>query len=148
MNLTEHFRLDEFTRSNIAKISGIPNIPSAAHIENLRLLCVNVLEPVRSLVGAPVIISSGYRSPLLNRHPEIKGARNSQHQTGRAADFSVKGLTTQQLFELIVNSEIQYDQIIQEFDKWVHISYSDKPRRNALVAKRLNNKVKYTIWKK
>lgn len=148
MQLTKNFTLAELTRSDIARRNNIPNAPNAAQVDNLRLLCVNVLQPVRDLFGVPVFVSSGYRSPALNRHPEIRGARNSQHQTGRAADFTIKGYTVQEVFEKIIASDILFDQIIQEFDRWVHISFAPNPRRQALVATRKDKKVKYSIYKK
>jgi len=146
MQLSEHFTLSEMVRSANALKYGIKNVPNAQQVENLKLLCINVLEPVRSLVGAPVFVSSGFRCRELNRHKSIGGARNSQHQTGRAADISVKGLTSVQLFEMIVKSDIQFDQIIEEFGDWVHISFSTNPRRSMLIATKINNEVKYTKY--
>lgn len=146
MNLSPNFTLHEMTRSATAAKYGIKNIPNASHVENLRLLCTNILQPLRDLLGVPVTISSGYRCKALNRI--IGGARNSQHQTGRAADLSVKGFTTEQLFQLIVDSNLEYDQVIEEFGEWIHISFSEKPRKIALIAKRVNGRVIYTTHKK
>ena len=91
MQLSEHFMLSEFTRSSTAERLGICNELDpfcSAHkdiIANLRNLCEQVLEPLRSYVRQPIIISSGYRSPALNQ--ALRGAPRSQHLTGEAADI-------------------------------------------------------------
>ena len=93
MQLSEHFSLSEFTRSATATERGIsnnldPQNPAhAAIIANLRNLCEQVLEPLRAFARQPIIISSGYRSPALNR--AVGGAKNSQHLTGEAVDIRI-----------------------------------------------------------
>ncbi|MGL4640863.1 MAG: D-Ala-D-Ala carboxypeptidase family metallohydrolase [Shewanella sp.] len=147
MKLTDNFYLSEFTRSNTAKAHGIDNTPTPAQVANLKRLCERVMQPIRDKFGR-LDVSSGFRSKRVNRHRSIKGARNSQHETGSAADFRIEGMTVQEAFEAIINSGIEYDQIIQEFDRWVHISYSDNPRQQALVAtKDANDKTVYTNYK-
>ena len=84
MLLTEHFRLSEFTRSGVAIRLGIDNKASAAAAENLRQLCIHVLEPLRRRFGV-LRITSGYRCQRLNR--VVGGVRNSQHLLGQAADI-------------------------------------------------------------
>jgi zinc D-Ala-D-Ala carboxypeptidase len=131
-NLTAHFTLEEMTVSQTAARSEIDNTPSKREIEALRLLCVNVLEPLRISLGVPVIVSSGYRSPRLNRL--VGGSANSQHMKGEAADIHVNSLSIQALFEAIRDSNLPYDQLIQEFDSWVHVSFSNRNRRQAIYA--------------
>lgn len=145
MKLSLNFNLEEFTTSETAIRKGIDNIPSDEIIANIIFLCSNVLEPLEELINKQIIISSGYRSEELNS--EIGGAKNSQHVEGKAADIKVKDISTEDLFQIIIKSEIEYDQIIQEFDRWIHISYNKgKNRKQKLRAtKDQNNKTIYTI---
>jgi len=145
MKLSLNFNLEEFTNSETAIRKGINNKPSEEIVLNLQLLCLNVLEPIEKLINKQIIISSGYRSKELNS--EIGGAKNSQHVEGKAADIKVKDISTEDLFQIIIKSEIEYDQIIQEFDRWIHISYNKgKNRKQKLRAtKDQNNKTIYTI---
>ncbi|RYU94119.1 D-Ala-D-Ala carboxypeptidase family metallohydrolase [Emticicia agri] len=143
MNLSPHFTLAEMIRSESASRHGIDNTPNATQTKNLQNLCINVLEPLRTLVGKPINVSSGFRNPTLNSL--IGGSPTSQHMKGEAADISVEGFTTEQLFLLIISSSLPFDQIIQEFNSWVHISYKKTNRREALrVTKNAQNKTVYT----
>ena len=128
MKLTEHFTLEEFTRSQTATDKHIPNNPNAMQISNLTNLCVNVLEPLHNILNQSIFISSGFRSVKLNR--AVGGVPNSQHQTGEAADIDAKPISPQALFDIIRNSTIPFDQLILEFDKWVHISFKIIGNRN------------------
>ena len=147
MQLTPHFSLEEMVFSQQATRLGINNIPNESHIAALKALCEHILEPLRNKVGKPIHVTSGYRSPDLNR--AIGGAPTSQHMKGEAADIAVEGLNAQALFETIRDSDFPYDQLIQEFDNWVHVSYSVKQqRRRALYAYRdKNNLVKHSETK-
>lgn len=131
-NLSPNFTLEELVYSNTANSKGISNIPNAEVKANLIVLAQN-LELVRSLLNTPILISSGYRSPELNK--AVKGAASSQHVLGQAVDFtSPKFGTPRQIIEKIKGSNIEYDQLILEFDKWVHISFTNKTnRKQALV---------------
>jgi hypothetical protein len=80
-----------------------------------------------------MIISSGYRNPRLNSHPLINGAPNSQHTTGQAVDFKIKGMSPKQIVEVIQNSNIEFDQLINEYDKWVHISFVKGKNRKQIL---------------
>ena len=119
MNLTEHFTLNEMTFSEIALRSGISNSPDKIIIGNLTRLA-QLLERVRSLLNRPIHINSAYRS--LNVNKLVGGQPNSQHCLGCAADIKVGGLTPDLVMKAIIHSDIQYDQIIREYDAWVHIS--------------------------
>lgn len=85
MQLSPHFYLDEFLRSEYAARHGIDMTPSSKVVANLALLCRDVLEPIRALVGGPLVITSGYRPEALNT--AIGGAPNSDHIRGLSADF-------------------------------------------------------------
>lgn len=130
MNLSEHFTQAELTISETAARQGVDNTPDAHVLQNLKTLAAT-LEQVRSLVGKPVNVTSGYRSPAVNKL--VGGAVNSAHMSGLAADINVNGYTPRQLAMLIRDSNIMYDQLILEYDRWVHIGLSDEaPRRQAL----------------
>jgi hypothetical protein len=131
MNLSEHFTLEELVASQIAARRRIDNRPPPAIIENLRRVAA-VLEKVRALVGRPVTVSSGYRSPALNS--AAGGARESAHLQGLAADITVSGLAPKDLARAIVNAGIEFDQLIYE-GTWVHIGLAaGKPRGQVLTA--------------
>jgi len=140
--LTPHFTLEEMTASPTARANGIDNTPTAKQIEALTLLCIKTLEPLRVAIGKPIRVNSGYRCRALNKR--VGGARTSQHQKGEAADIEVKGMTAQQLFDFILKSGICFDQVIQEFDSWVHISFSaTQERRQAFMARAKNGRTVY-----
>lgn len=119
MQLSEHFTLEEMTQSQIGARHGIDNTPSDQEIDNLKRVCA-MLEKVRALVGKPITVTSGYRAEAIN---SLLGSKNtSQHRLGCAADIKVAGMPIKQLFDAIIQSDIEYDQIILEYDAWVHIS--------------------------
>lgn len=128
-----NFSISELIHSDIAvrdKINNMPDINSLDCMLNLIYYC---LQPIRDKLGKPMIITSGYRCNILNKHPEIKGAANSQHTKGQAVDFVVKGMTVQQIVSFIEQSGIEYDQLINEYDKWVHISYNKNNNRKKVL---------------
>lgn len=123
--LGEFFTLEEFTRSSKATQLGIKNEPTAEHIENMRDLVREILDPVRHIVGK-IVLTSGYRSPELS--VAVGGGAGSQHGKGQAADIYHEDLDA--LFELIKEDFI-YDQVILEsldtprgIVRWVHVSYA------------------------
>jgi len=142
VKLSEHFTLEEMLQSRTASRLGILNVPSSAQIlHRLAYLCEGVLEPVRKHFGVPVIIASGYRSPALNKR--VGGAQKSQHVTGQAADIHVFGVHPKVVAEWI-RDNLDVDQVILEYNDWVHVSYVYNGNRNeALTAKRVNNKTQY-----
>lgn len=130
MNLSKHFTLAELTYSDTARKLGIKNLPTTEQIQNLGCLVQNVLEPLRVMLDKPILVTSGFRNELLNK--KIGGSTNSQHTQGRAADIQVQGLTPEELYKYIKNSDLIYDQLILEITKngkWVHISYNKKFNR-------------------
>ena len=140
MNLTEHFSLAELVSSQVATRKGIDNTPGPAIVISLKRLAA-LLEQVRALVGAPITVSSGYRSPALNR--AVGGAASSAHVLGLAADISTNKLAPKALALLIRQSGILFDQLIYE-GTWVHIGLSaGAPRRQVLTAKFAGGGVSY-----
>ena len=140
MNLSPHFSLAELVSSQVATRKGIDNAPAPAIVANLTRLAA-LLEQVRALVGAPIAISSGYRSPALNK--AVGGAANSAHVLGLAADISMVKLTPKVLALLIWQSDIAFDQLIYE-GTWVHIGLSTGAlRRQVLTAKFAGGSVSY-----
>lgn len=128
MQLSQHFHLREFTRSQTAARRGIDNQPDQPAINALVMLCDTLLEPVRRNFGRPVVINSGYRSPALNR--AIGGARGSQHVLGEAADIEIHGIANADL-ALWIAGKLPFDQLILEAhvpgdpaSGWVHVSLS------------------------
>ena len=125
-----HFTMSELLKSDIAEKYNISNIPDKQSLDNMLILICECLEPIRLYINKPMIISSGYRSPRLNGHPLINGAQNSQHVTGQAVDFTIKGMTPKQIIEKIKASGVQVDQCINERNCWVHVSYNKGKNRN------------------
>lgn len=131
MNLTDHFTLEELTHSEAATRKAINNKPPSDVLPKLITLAQG-LEKVRSLLGVPVIISSGYRSPAVNQ--AVGGSRTSAHCEGRAADFiAPKFGDPKEVAKAIRDSDIQFDQIIHE-GGWVHIAFGGQERRQVLTA--------------
>lgn len=144
IKLSENFSLSEF----VVTATGIENIPGPMEVENIRALVQNILQPLRNAVArryqttdVAVIITSGYRSPLVNS--AIGGSSTSQHKTAEASDFHVKVngriLTNQEVIDVIKMERLPYDQLIDEQlkgKKWVHVSYSKNGGRRQLMTAR------------
>lgn len=123
LQLTRHFRLSEFTRSQTADAHGIDNTPSLVVVSNLQHLCQQVLEPLRLWAGKPIIINSGYRCPQLNTL--VGGVPNSQHQSGEAADIRLSDKATGQLYAEYILDHCRFDQLLFESNghsHWLHVS--------------------------
>lgn len=134
MHLTPHFTLEELTASQIAAREGLDNTPGTEALANLKALC-SLLEQVRDLVGVPILVSSGFRCAELNRR--LGGATNSAHTRGLAADICTSASSPRELAERIRDSGLMFDQLILEFDRWVHLAVAvDKPRREVLTIRR------------
>jgi len=131
MNLTEHFTLEEFVHSGIARVFSIPNDPPEGMIDKMRNTCEG-LERIRLLLKKPIIITSGYRSQDLNK--AVNGSKFSQHMVGEAADIICPGLTVHQVALVIRDNAalIGFDQLIKENNgsgvEWIHVSFSDRSR--------------------
>ncbi len=149
MQLSAHFTLREFTRSQTAERLGIDNTPPPEVVENLRVLCAEILEPLRIAVG-PITVTSGYRCPELNKR--IGGSATGQHPLGQAADIECFRISTRQLAEAVIRCNLRFDQLILEGAKdndpsagWVHVSYrkDGKNRGQVLTATFTNGKATY-----
>ena len=132
MNLTRNFSLLELTKSDTAIRRGIDNEPNADQIDKLKLLCENILQPVRDHFGR-VKVTSGFRSVALCE--AIGSSANSQHAKAEAADFECPGVDNVALFDWI-KSNLEPDQLILEFytpgepnSGWIHCSWIPEGRR-------------------
>lgn len=137
----KNFRLSEFFASSAADKNGIRNEPSpderAAIERNINLLVDNVLDPVRDKFCAPVIITSGYRCPQVNKL--VGGVNNSQHMSGRAADFHVKGFTCLMMRQVFLDiyDTMDFDQLIYYRSKnFIHVSYAENANRHEAFLKK------------
>ena len=126
MKLSKNFTLEEFIRSSTAERMGIDNVPKDEEvIENMRALCLEVLQPLRDYMGAPIHINSGYRCKALNE--ALDGVKGSQHLSGQAADIHVEN--TEHLLKMMhfIMDETDFDQLIWEKNKagvqWLHVSH-------------------------
>lgn len=137
MKLSEHFSLEELTASEIAERKNLNNTPNASEILNLTRLAA-FLEKVRSILGTPIIINSAFRSKAVN--DAVGSKDSSQHRIGCAADIRTLTMKPDQICRAIINSDLKYDQLIREFDSWVHISIPNtqetEPRQQSLIIDR------------
>lgn len=131
MNLSAHFTLEELTFSEYAARNGLKNDPPPRIVENLQFLAER-LEEVRALLRVPMRITSGFRSDAVNA--AVGGSLTSQHRFGLAADFvAMEFGSPYEVAKAIEASGLQFDQLIHEFGRWVHISFVRRePRRQAL----------------
>ena len=137
MQLSKHFTLEEFEKSQTATRKGITNKAGSGEIKNLTDLCYEVLEPVRIKFDKPVIITSGYRSPELCE--AIGSKPTSQHTSGNATDFEVLGCSNLEV-ALWIQNNCDFDQLILEFWKdddpnagWIHCSFNDGSNRKQVL---------------
>lgn len=128
IQLSPHFKLSEFTKSNTATRLGIDNTPEQWHIDNMIDLCKYVLEPVRLHFKKPVRVNSGYRSPELCQ--AIGSSPRSNHTIGAAADIEIYGVPNIKIFEFIAK-HLNFKELIAEYfgpnpnDGWVHVAYQN-----------------------
>jgi hypothetical protein len=149
MNLSPNFTLKELTRSDAATRLGLDNQPNDEALENLKLLCEKVLQPVRDHFGKSVTVNSGYRSPESNA--AVGGSKTSDHCKGQAADIEIDGLPNPELAQWIMDN-LEYTQLILEFyvpggdpnAGWVHVSYDpNNLKKQELTAVRVAGKTQY-----
>ena len=141
IRLSVNFYLNEFVISQEAERHGYKNQPNEKQIENLRLLCINVLQPLRDIIAVPIFINSGFRSFDVNA--SVGGKFNSQHLEGKAADFIVPTMNLVDVFNIIMQ-RLSFDQLIYEFGKWIHVSWNEEKNRNeVLLSKKVYGKTVY-----
>lgn len=133
MNLSRSFTLAEMCKSQTAINRGWDNTAKGDNLENLKALCVNVLQPLRDHFNLPVAVISGYRRANVNR--AVGGRFNSQHLVGEAADIEIFGVSNADVWRFIV-AKLPHDQCIAEYLEknnpnagWVHVSYSRQNNR-------------------
>lgn len=120
MNL--NFQISELIHSDTAIKYNINNMPDINSLDNMLNLIIYCLQPIRDKIKKPMIITSGYRNTEVNRL--VGGNPTSQHKKGQAVDFIIKDMTPKQIVDFIKKNGIEYDQLINEYDKWVHVSYN------------------------
>lgn len=136
MNLSSHFTLEEMVFSETAVRHGVDNTPTPAIVDRLKHTALG-LEAVRIRLGAPILVSSGYRSQALERvlkrkHPTW--VSTSDHVNGDAVDFICPGFGSPSTAVCaLLDSGIAYDQLILEFNRWVHMSFAPRMRGEVLV---------------
>jgi len=145
MKLSKYFTQDEFEQSETAARKGICNtMPEDVKI-NAALLCKNILDPIRIYYKKPLVITSGFRCKKLNKL--IGGAATSQHCFGKAVDFMVPGVKLETIFNDIATGKIKinenFDQLIFEFGKWIHVSRDTHPRKQKFEALYADKNVVY-----
>ena len=159
MQLSKHFQLKEFTKSQIAARNGINNTPHSGDVKNLENLCYEILEPVRAKFDEkPVIINSGFRCLEVNRL--LGSSDSSQHTKGQACDFEIAGVPNIKV-AYWVQANVDFDQLILEFWNpesgdgnigWIHVSYNEKGsnRKQVLTfdGKSYTNGLPEMKWKK
>lgn len=137
MRLTTNFTLAELTVTS----TGIANTPAPAEIVHLRNLAEKILQPLRDDLRRPVLVNSAFRSERVNR--TVGGTATSQHRLGQAADIRVDGMTSRALAQRIIDLGLPFDQVIEEFGRWVHVSYGPRHRRQVLTAVKRGGRTVY-----
>ena len=148
MQLSANFSLHEMSKSETALRMGFDNTPTKEAEAHLKLLCDNILQPVRNHYGKGVKINSAYRSPESNA--AVKGSKTSDHCKGMAADIEIPGVPNAELAEYI-KANYKFKQLILEFytpgipdSGWVHVSYDPNNLKNeCLTATKQNGKTVY-----
>ena len=132
IKLSPNFSLEELTITSHREFENVPNPDQINNLERL----AELLEQVKKAVGnKPIMVNSGFRSLQVNN--AVGSKPTSQHCLGCAADIRVPGMTPDEVVQAIRASNIQYDQLIREFDSWTHISVPNtpnlQPRKQALI---------------
>ena len=138
--MTPHFTLDELTHTDHRTLDNTPNETELANIQRL----AEFLEEVKTVLGGkPIMVNSAFRSKAVN---DAVGSKDtSQHRIGCAADIRVPGMTPDQVVRAIIASDLGFDQVIREFDRWTHVSIPNtpeaKPRKQALIIDKAGTRV-------
>lgn len=130
MKLTEHFTLEEFTHSLTASKLKIDNSVPGDLMHNVQFTAAQ-LELVRKVLGTPIIITSGYRCSVLNSR--VGGVATSAHTRGLAVDFKSSFGTPEEICRRLIEAGVQFDKLIQEHNRWVHIGFSPTNNRQIVL---------------
>lgn len=123
--------MSELIHSDTAVRNNINNMPDINSLDNMLDLIFYCLQPIRDKIGKPVIISSGFRNSQVNKL--VGGVATSQHCKGQAVDFTIPGETISGIIFKIQTMGIEFDQLINEYDKWVHISFVKGKNRKQIL---------------
>ena len=144
-HLTPNFTLEELTHTDHRELDNTPTTAEKCIIdgkevtvnayENLPRLA-NFLEQIKVLLGGkPIIVNSAFRSEAVNT--AVKSKNTSDHRRGCAADIRVPGMTPDEVVRAIIASDLPYQQVIREFDRWTHVAIttheSDVPKKSKLI---------------
>lgn len=127
IQLSRNFYLDELINSNTATRLNIDNTPSKLEFLHLLESVENLWQPFRDILGTPMLISSGLRTPKLN--DAVGGAMTSAHLFGYAIDFTSPAYGNPRAIVNLVRkykSSLKFDQCIYEYGRWVHLAYKNK----------------------
>lgn len=131
----KYFTMSELTSSPTARRKGIDNTPNGVQRAALTALVTNILDPLREAYGKPIVVTSGFRCPRLNR--AVGGVAKSQHMKGEAADIrtlSDRPSDNKKLFDLIIKLGLPFDQCIDEYGyNWIHVSYTSQGNRRQIL---------------
>jgi len=146
--VSQFLSLEEAIYSNTALKLGINNMPNTTVIKNIELTAQKIYDPLFEQFGNNLVINSFFRSEALNK--AIKGAPKSDHMLGRAIDMELKNSSNLILADFILE-HLAYDQLIYEYPvkgnvSWVHTSYRNENRQQALIAHRSNGRLKYSPY--
>lgn len=125
MQLSQHFTLAELVASTTATRLRLDNTPPESVIASLRTTA-EMLERIRATLGVPVVVTSGYRSPAVNK--AVGGVSSSDHTMGQAADFVAPKYGSPYLIASLLAplvSTLGIEQLILEGVKgkqWIHVS--------------------------
>ena len=125
-----NFKISELIHSDTAVAYKINNMPDINSLDCMLDLICDCLQPIRDKLKKPMIITSGYRCPALNR--AVGGVTSSQHTKGQAVDFHINGMTIKETIDFIIKSGVPFDQLIDE-RTWVHISYRKNNNRRQVL---------------
>ena len=132
MNLSDHFTLEELTHTDHREFDNTPN---EQELENLKRLAAFLEDVKKVLGGKPVMVNSAFRCKQVN--DAVGSKDSSQHRIGCAADLRIPAMTPDEVVRAVIASDLPFDQVIREFDRWTHISVPNtpeaKPRRQALI---------------
>lgn len=136
MKLTQHFTLEEMTHSDYADAHRLSNNANYIVQRNLIMLCTLILEPLRTAVGEPIIINSGYRSVAVNEG--VGGVKTSHHLQGLAADINFKNEAQLKQMLAILKENTHLDLALVEHSKsssWLHVQL---PLKNHIPRRRIS----------